>query len=473
MILIPIIVFALLAFARHWTGALLALSLSAGDIAALNRGLAVAMVVAAAMLVDGLVRFFYWHRYWRRRRGRETPALIRDLLTIAILLLGLSFALWWIEGLSFTGLVTASGATAIILGIALQTVIQDLFSGLSINLEGSYGLGDWLTIYSDQLPEPAYGQVSAMTWRSTYLTQLDGRSLMVPNHLITANAALNHSRPHVPKRLVVEIPLDARIPSEHIIDMLLGEALKTVRGDRLASLPAPSVQIDRLTSDCAFYHVFFYADPALVDPDTARSTMYRALLEVVQRNALPMPVTQIEMSPKPELDFRIGDTQIQDALCGAMLFRRVLNNDQRAALAARCAVRQFQARDILMHQGDTTASMFIILSGSARVTIPGAGGEHEVAVLAMGDVVGEMSLMTGAPRTASVAAMTRLQALEITKGAIANLLEQSPELLQRFSEILMIRQQELQALANRPMAHAAETRDLLSRMRSFFGHIRS
>jgi small-conductance mechanosensitive channel len=238
MILTPILVFVLLGFTHHWTGALLASSLSVVEIAAVNRALIVAMIVAAAVLVDGLVRHFYWHRYWRRRRGRETPALIRDLTTIAILMFGLSFALWWVEGLSFTGLVTASGATAIILGIALQTVIQDLFAGLSINLEGSYGLGDWLTIYSDQMPEPAYGQVSAMTWRSTYLTQMDGRSLMVPNHLITANPALNHSRPNTPKRLAVEIPLDARLPSEQVFDLLLGEALKTVRGNRLASVPA-------------------------------------------------------------------------------------------------------------------------------------------------------------------------------------------------------------------------------------------
>jgi small-conductance mechanosensitive channel/CRP-like cAMP-binding protein len=473
MILTPILVFALLALARHWSGTLLASALSAGDIAAVNRALVVAMIVAASVFADGLVRYFYWHRYWRRRRDRETPALIRDLMTIAIVMLGLSFALWWVEGLSFTGLVTASGATAIILGIALQTVIQDLFSGLSINLEGSYGLGDWLTIYSDQMPAPAYGQVSAMTWRSTNLTQLDGRSLMVPNHLITANAVLNHSRPANAKRLTVEIPLDARIPSEHVIEMLQGEALKTVRGHRLASLPTPSVHIDRLSSDSAFYHVFFYADPALVSPDMARSVMYRALLEAVQRNALPMPVTQIEISPRPELDFRIGAPQIEDALCGATLFRSVLDDAQRTALAGRCTVRQFQMRDVLMRQGDATASMFIILSGGARVTVLGGDGhDHEVAVLAMGDVVGEISLMTGAPRTASVTAMTRMQALEITKDAIAPLMEQAPELLHRFSDILAIRQQELDALANRPATRSSEAHDLLSRMRAFFGYRR-
>src|SRR5471030_18846 len=175
MILLPIVLLALLVAVHVWGAAALALYFSPSAIVAIHHALIIAAVIVGALLLDGLIRHFYWHRYWRRRRGRETPALIKDLLTVALLLLGASLGLWWQEGLSFTGFITASGATAVILGIALQTVIQDLFSGLSINLDGSYALGDWLTVYSEHLREPAYGRVTAMTWRSTFLTLEDGR----------------------------------------------------------------------------------------------------------------------------------------------------------------------------------------------------------------------------------------------------------------------------------------------------------
>jgi len=184
--------------------------------------LVVGSVVSVTLLIDGLIRHFYWTRYLQRRLNRETPALIQDILTIALFLLGLSLGLWWQEGFSFTGFITASGATAIVLGIALQTVIQDLFSGLSINLDGSYSLGDWLTIYSDQMPEPIYGRVTHMTWRSTFLALDDGRRVMVPNHIATANPVMNHSRPADAKRLSVEFGIDARMPSDRVVDMLLG-----------------------------------------------------------------------------------------------------------------------------------------------------------------------------------------------------------------------------------------------------------
>src|SRR6202044_723945 len=110
-------------------------------------------------------------------------------------------------------------ATAIILGIALQVVIQDLFSGLSINFDGSYAIGEWLTVYSEHLPEPAYGCISGITWRTTFLKLEDGRRFMVPNHIMTSNPVVNHSRPLEAKRLSVQVSVDNRIPADRVMDM--------------------------------------------------------------------------------------------------------------------------------------------------------------------------------------------------------------------------------------------------------------
>jgi small-conductance mechanosensitive channel/CRP-like cAMP-binding protein len=469
MIFIPLLLFMVLVVARLWGGDLLAAHFSPAMIGSIHRALVIMAVVAAALFIDGLIRFFYWHRYWRRRRGRETPALIRDLLTVALLLLALSVGLWWQEGLSFTGLITASGATAVILGIALQTVIQDLFSGLSVNLEGSYALGDWLTIYADHLPEPAYGRVTGITWRSTFLTLVDGRRLMVPNHLATANPVLNHSRPREPKRHEIEVSVDIRVPCKRVTDMLLGEAMKVVRRPGYSPVPGPKIQIDRISGDAIFYHVHFYADPAQLTPNDARSAMYGAVLDVLQQNAVAMPVTQIEMAEPPNLSFTFGERETLEGLRHAELLAGALNEEQMAFLVSRCRATAFDKDAILMQQGDAASSMFILLEGAARVTVRTAGGaEQEVAVLATGDIVGEMSLMTGAPRSATVAALTAMRALEVTKDAIAELVQQSPGLFQSFSRILARRQEELNAVANRSVESAPTANALLARMRAFF-----
>lgn len=91
-----------------------------------------------------------------------------------------------------------------------------------------------------------------------------------------------------------------------------------------------------------------------------------------------------------------------------------------------------------------------------------------MAISATGDVVGEMSLMTGAPRTATVTALTRVRAVEITKQAIEDLLKSTPELLQRFSRVLAQRQLENQSIAARKLDKGAVEGDILAMMRNFF-----
>ncbi len=167
------------------------------------------------------------------------------LLTIALVALGVSVGLYFEAGVSFTGLLTASGATALILGIALQAGISDVFSGLSVNLNGSVGIGDWLTIYATELPEPVYGRVEGIAMRFTYLRLLDGRRLMFPNHTLTSNPVINHSRPRVAIRLVVEVPIARHFSAERAIGILVAEAYRAVQSRPLSSQRNPEVLIDR------------------------------------------------------------------------------------------------------------------------------------------------------------------------------------------------------------------------------------
>jgi small-conductance mechanosensitive channel len=473
MTLLSLLVFSVLLAFRFWGIGLIGGHLDHGEILSLNRGLNVALVVAAGFAVDGLIRFFYWHRYWKKRRNRETPALIRDLLTIAVVSLALSLALWWQEGVSFAGLITASGATAVILGIALQTVIQDLFSGLSINLEGSYAIGDWLTIYSEQLHEPAYGRVTGITWRSTFLELEDGCRLMVPNHIATSNAVLNHSRPHQPKMLFVEVGISTRMDCESASNILLGEAIKAVRHHGMAKAPAPSVIINRMTADAVFYQVRFYSDPHIMHPHVAKSLMFRHVIGVMQEDALPIPHTYIQLVPHGSAPPPTIEAQVHDGLRHADLFQSVLNDDQKAFVASRSKVVRFKTGAALMRQDEEASSMFIILEGAAHVTVEVPGEEpRDVAVLATGDIVGEMSLMTGAPRSATVSALTAIKALEITKEPIAELLHSSPELLKNFSDVLARRQMELHAVAHRSAEKMPDANHLLARMKAFFSLVR-
>ena len=470
MMLWPIIVFVLLIIARFVVEPLVRGQEPTAYIGPTEHVLAVAIIVALSLVIDVFLRKYYWHGYLKRRRSRETPALIQDIVTITLVLFGLSIGLWWQAGLDLTGVAAASGAVAFVLGIALQPVIQDLFGGLSINFEGSYTLGDWISVYSEDLgEEPLYGKVSGMTWRATFLTLENGTRLMIPNSMATSKPVINHSRPPMPKRLSVDLSVDNRLPADRVVDMLLGEALKATLQPGLARTPEPTVLLKDLDKDALFFEVRFYHYPDQITPGSARSIVLRALHDVIQQNEVPFAVTQIEVASPPDMEYVLGEEEVFDALANVDIFKDALEKDQIRELAKRCAPQELPAGSVLMRQGDGASSMFVIMEGAAAITIPDPqGGAHEVAISATGDVAGEMSLLTGAPRSATVTALTRLRVVEITKEALEELLKKAPELLERFSTILAQRQHELDEHASRAANQKKTEMDLLARMKAAF-----
>lgn len=428
-----------------------------------------ALIISFFLLIDRLIRRFYWEGHLKSRRGRETPKLIQDIVTIVLVAIGITIALWWQEGLTLTGIAATSIAIAAGIGVALQPDIQDVVSGLFINFEGSYAIGDWVTIDSDDLKTTIYGCISSQSWRSSFLVLEDGTRASVPNSFFTSKVVINHSHPIGAKKLSVEMAVDNRLPAGRVIDMFLGEAFKAVRHQGLARKPEPEVLLSKFTGDAAIYEVRFWYYPHQMTPSPAKSIMLRALQDVFLQNELPTPVTQIEIAQAPDVADKLGAQEIHDALAEASLFRHALNPEQLAKLEGLSRAIEFPRGSVLMRQGDQASAMYVILEGAISITIGPAGGEQqEVAISATGDVVGEMSLMTGAPRTATATALTRLRVLEITKEDIADMLKDSPELFERFSRVLAQRQLELDAMANRKVDKGAVENDILKRMKSFF-----
>lgn len=161
----------------------------------------------------------------------------------------------------------------------------------------------------------------------------------------------------------------------------------------------------------------------------------------------------------------MSDAEPRAILDGIPLFADVLDEAQRDLLAGKCHFALFNAGSELMTEGDFGSSMFAIVSGEVSVTVADRRGtEHDVAKLRSGDIVGEMSLMTGARRNATVVAESDVVALEITKVALEQILARAPDLIDRFGGMLATRQAEL----DRVVAQAVHADDLIHQIRHFF-----
>jgi CRP-like cAMP-binding protein len=158
----------------------------------------------------------------------------------------------------------------------------------------------------------------------------------------------------------------------------------------------------------------------------------------------------------------------REVLAAIPLFAEVLDADQLVRLAAKCHEAIFPVGAVLMTEGDFGTSMFALVEGEVSVALADKRGDpHGVAKLSAGDFVGEMSLLTGARRSATVVAETEVAAIEITKVALEEVLTRAPDLIDRFGLVLASRQAEL----DRAAADVAQANkdDLISQIKRFFG----
>jgi CRP/FNR family cyclic AMP-dependent transcriptional regulator len=135
------------------------------------------------------------------------------------------------------------------------------------------------------------------------------------------------------------------------------------------------------------------------------------------------------------------------------LFADALNAEQFASLAKESRSAFFRAGTRLMSQGEFGGSMFVIAEGIVGVTFVDADArEQQVATLGPGEIVGEMSLFTGDRRTATVAAVSNVDAIEITKWSLERIFAKAPDLIDEFATVLARRQAELRAVSGAPSA---------------------
>ncbi|MEP0321557.1 cyclic nucleotide-binding domain-containing protein [Bauldia litoralis] len=153
-------------------------------------------------------------------------------------------------------------------------------------------------------------------------------------------------------------------------------------------------------------------------------------------------------------------------LAAIPLFGETLDKRQLAHLAAQCHLVIYPPRSVLLAEGDFGDAMYAIVNGEVTVSLQDKhGGEHGVASLGVGEIVGEMSLLTGMRRNATAVARTEVSALEISKVTFEEMFSRAPDLIDRFSGVLASRQTELDRIA----AGADASADAIgARIRRFF-----
>ena len=421
-------VLAVVIRSRHIRGRLL---FSAGLLAvSLALGIALAQGLGDQSLVAGLARLTLVLALlimgvavvanpWRESRPSERmPAIVQD--AVVLVLFGVIATLIMREQLLAT-----SAVGAVVVGFALQDTLGNLFAGLAIQIEKPFRVGQWVSIGGHE------GRVEEVTWRATKLHTKMGQFLIVPNSTVAKDVILNYSEPVVPTRLEVTVGVSYLTPP-HVVKEAIGRALSNA--PLVNTAPAPLVTIDAFSASSVDYGIRFWIDDYAADR-VARDQVRSNLWYEFRRSGIEIPwPIQVEYSrPEPPLQTPADEARAAECLGRIDLFAH-LPEGLRQQLATASPLQWYARGEAIVRQGSAGRSMFVVLSGDVAVRLEPS--QQQVATIAAGGFFGEMSALTGEPRTATVQAVTECQVLEIGADALGDLLRGHPELLEPIGRVM-------------------------------------
>jgi small-conductance mechanosensitive channel len=382
-----------------------------------------------------------------RNEPRENK-ILSDIIAACIYVCSVLAMMGFVFGLPLQGIVATSGVLAIVLGLALQNTLGDVFSGLSLSVEKPYQVGDAILLEGG-----VEGDVIQINWRSTHLRNPQNDVVIVPHSSMAKMRIQNHTALSARYNASLIVAVDSRNEPEFVDEILKGAAMTCTA---ILEKPLPLVATVALESDRVTYEISF-STSSIASAGEARSQMFRQLY----KRARPGP----RLSHARPI-YLFGEEDYVDRLS----LLEPLSAEEKAKLRAKIVRRRFKAGEELLLQGSKLESLqfvsYGVIQGARRVA---DGRVLKSVKLGPGDFFGEVSLLTGVAAASTLTAITPGVLLGFCSEDLKPILASRPELIELVSNAVARKQQLFAMLDHEAIQEMPiEQHDLLSRVRSFF-----
>ncbi|MBI3796574.1 MAG: mechanosensitive ion channel [Deltaproteobacteria bacterium] len=429
------------------------------------------LAVLVVLLVEACSVFVFDYVFGVQRKT-EVPHILRSLargiIYIALFLFFFPRLFGWQD---IAGLLTSSAIVSIILGLALQETLGNLFAGIAMQVSRPYTAGHWVKVGTYE------GLVERADWRSMTIRTLDGDRVSFPHSFLAKMEIHNYSLPSPLHARVVRVGVHYRHPPSKIEEILL-HCVRETKG--VCAQPAPEVWLVAYQDFTILYTVKFWIEDFVhyhrIESEVLKSVWYRFRRSKIE---IPYPIREI---------YHHGEVVATDTLTDSIHrlkdieFLQILNDEQLHELAERLETQVFASGEVICHQGEAGETFYIIKNGQVEISRHGGQGRAmPIRTIGAGDFFGEISLLTGEPRSATVTALKETEVLVMDKEDMRYMLEANSQLAEHISQVLAVRQQQLdehQTLQAQAEAQTAEAqrsveslrREFSARIRSFFSY---
>jgi small-conductance mechanosensitive channel len=427
---------------------------------------------ALAILI-GLAKVLWWlHLAWAligfvriflvfERKPREAR-LLQEVVVGIVYAGTLLSILAFVFAVPVGTLIATSGVLAIILGLALQNTLGDVFSGIALTLGRTYGLGDWIV-----LSNGTEGRVVETNWRSTHLLSIANNIIALPNSLLAKLELTNVSSPDESHGLTCTVRLvPTRTPA--FIETVMQAVLASC--DRILKEPPPLVMISSIDALAIEVELSFRVaglDRRITAQNEIYDLVYRHARAAGLSLALPRSASAVLDHFPNGRDARATSGTASDLIQAIPIFA-TLTEAEKEALAASATLRHYGKGDLIARQGAMLPSLMIVRGGViVRQDEKAPSGPTDVGHLAPGDFFGETGLLAGIGETLALRAMSHVEIYEIDHESFAPLLRDRPEMAEDLAAVLSDRLSADEG-APHPKRHTHSESALLKAIRAAF-----
>lgn len=392
-------------------------------------GLAGALILLGVLVVSEAVLASVFDFYFPVARKAEIPTFFRDLVR-GLVYIGLFLAFVGVVlKRDLDSLLVGSAVITVSIGFALQETLGNFFAGLALRLSQPYTLGDFVQVGD------ITGRVDKIDWRQTSVYTFTGDYMILPNSMLAKEPINNYSSPTTLHARDIRVGLHYRHPPNLVIKVMR-EVVGSV--EAVKKHPPPEFHLLDFADSSINYRIRFwienYSKRFEIDTDVRVGLWYafhRAGLEI------PFPIRTLVQEPAAETP----DKEQVLAFLASVDFLEALGEEKLSLLAERARFQLFAAGEKICCQGEPGDSFYIIKSGNVGVEVRDAQGEVFLqAEMAIGNYFGEMALLTGEPRSATVLAHSDAELLTVAKEDLRDVIVAHPEVEKIISKVLAQRQ---------------------------------
>jgi small-conductance mechanosensitive channel/CRP-like cAMP-binding protein len=417
-------------------------------------------MMLAIVIIRGINSLIFGIAF-RLRKGYEAPNLVRNTFSIIayIAIFVILFKRFY-PAIDLGALFTTSAIFGVIIGLALQDTLGNLFAGISLQADKPFQVGDVIVVGKWT------GVVESVTWRGIKIRTFQNHIVIVSNSVAAKEAIEVCPRENLNARIVFfnTVYTDSPAKTIHIVREAVREA------DNVSQKIRPNVRIKDFGESSVDFEVKYWLEDYAKFNDTdalVRQRIWYAFRRAGINFAFPTRTVQLERKAKADGHSAVGSEFI-DRLNAVDIFAP-LSAEETARLAKNSVRRVFAPGETVIRAGDEGSSMFVVHEGKVSVQISDNGKPRTVNTLNEGDFFGEMALFTGEPRTASIVALEETEVLEIGFQAMKHLFDTNPDLVESLSHTIADRRAELKARTADVQPDEGEEEGLLAAVKRFFG----